>query len=102
MTHGFDALVLLQSVDLLSPSSHLFCRCQWGGVPSHVVVSCTARCADASAKGVLGCLLYSCAFGVDQAGREKRSFSLQLLMDKEALFILAGNFVVVKQSSPGT
>lgn len=66
------------------------------------MVAGTVRCADASAKGSLGHLLYSRAFGVDQARRENKSFFLQLLMDKEALFVLTGNFVAVKQSSPVT
>jgi len=65
------------------------------------MVSCIARCAEASAKGSLGHLLYSCAFGIDQARRGNKSFSLQLLTDKDALFILAGS-LVIKQSSPVT
>lgn len=95
-------MVVLRSVDLLSPPSHPFFRWQRRGLPSHLMVSGTVRRADASAKGSLGHLLYSRAFGVDQARRENKSFSLQLLMDKEALFILTGNFVAVKQSSPVT
>lgn len=35
-----------------------------------------------SAKGSLGHLLNSCAFGIDRARRENKSFSLQLLMVK--------------------
>lgn len=46
------------------------------------MVSCTAHHADTSAKGSLGHLLYSCGFGIDQAGTENKSLSLQLLMIK--------------------